>query len=122
MSRKPAEEAPSQTTVGPLTQLYSARAYLEESKIPDMFRSLLAGLMIQRPSEPYRYLDSKLEELKVRGMENVDWESFVYDLHPSRDPLHCKLVKDGKSTEKNSELPPFVDYEPKLFQLTEPTN
>lgn len=119
MSSKPAGE--SQTAIGPLTQLYSAKAYLEEAKIPDIFRSLMAGLMIQRPSEPYRYLDSKLEEIKMRGMENIDWESFVYDLHPSRDPLHCKLIQDGKSKE-DSGLPPYVGYEPKVFQLTEPTN
>ena len=108
--------------IGPLTQLKEAQDYMTEAKVPQLFRSLLAALMVERPTDPHKYLDNKLEEIKIRGMENIDWESFVYDLHPTREKSFLELVNDPKIPEVKKGFPEYADedYEPQVFQLTEP--
>jgi len=70
-------------------------------------------------------------QVKLIGAENVNWETFVYDLHPYRDPTRLELIKDDspfqtearrKAEDKNhpelaSSTPPA--YKPDVFRLTE---
>lgn len=66
-------------------------------------------------------------QVKLVGSENVNWETFVYQLHPYRDPTRLELIKDGsvyqKETKKESEpanRATSAPYKPDVFKLTEP--
>ena len=61
------------------------------------------------------------------GVENVNWETFVYELHPYRDPTRLDLIKDDsvfqqefqreEASKSRGETSP---YKPDVFKLTEP--
>lgn len=129
---------------GPITQQLNYRQYLADNKVPEMFQSLIASLMMERPTDMFSYLDTKLEAIKEVGLENIDWETFVYPLHPSRDPVRMQFVKE-KEEGKDNDLPfdsgyggakgcevaedsakgpesneASGSYKPDVFQLTEP--
>ena len=59
-----------------------------------MFESIVAGLMMERPEDPLKYMDKRLDQIKEKGVHFVNWETFVYHLHPRRDSIHLKLVHD----------------------------
>lgn len=78
---------------GPISEYEAKKAYIESNHIPEMFSSLLAALMIERPNNHFDYLNQKLEIIKQVGAYRVDWESFVYELHPHRQPHFLKTVQ-----------------------------
>lgn len=109
-----------------------AKQYLAVHQIPQMFESLLSCLMIERPEDPVLYVEKKMAEIKQIGLSNVNWESFVFHLHPYRDAVRRKHIHDGSkfdkereneeqaSTEKEPALSrEGTDYQPDVFQLTE---
>ena len=113
---------------GPITEYLLAKEYLNKHKIPQMFDSLMAALMLEKPEDHFQYLDSTLEKVKEIGAENINWETFVYDLHPLRDPnrldyVHDEFYEKYKSSLEPSSDPPTEEensYQPQVFQLTEP--
>ena len=116
---------------GPITEYLLAKDYLNKHKIPQMFDSLLAALMLEKPDDHFEFLDVTLEKVKAIGAENINWETFVYDLHPLRDPNRLEYIHDEvyenhkKSVQKFKELVGDEDedqYESKLFKLTETTD
>lgn len=119
---------------GPITKHELAASYLREHKIPQMFESIVAGLMIERPEDPFQYMDKRLDQIKEKGVHFVNWETFVHHLHPRRDPVHLKMVHDPKydKTVKSEEEETKMGvnkgvqrenafYKPDVFRLTEPT-
>ncbi|CAD5113374.1 DgyrCDS2546 [Dimorphilus gyrociliatus] len=106
---------------GPISERDAKRAYIESNHIPEMFSSLLAALMIERPKDHFDYLDQKLEIIKQVGAYRVDWESFVYELHPHRQQHYLKNIQN-EYTEKIKRLMEIWltqhDYM-KVFRLTE---
>lgn len=111
--------------IGPVSQWLDAQKYLQLNGVDKMFESLLAALMIERPEDHFQYLDNRLEEIKEKGLDKIDWTTFVYQLHPKRHPLHTALIKDQEAEEQEKGFEPFVDefeenYEPEVFKLTEP--
>ena len=120
------------TEVGPITRHELAASYLRQHKIPQMFESIVAGLMIERPEDPFQYMDKRLDQIKEKGVHFVNWETFVHHLHPRRDPAHLKLVHDPQydktvkpekedkmGTEQGLERENTF-YKPDVFRLTEP--
>ena len=120
--------------IGPISRHQAASAYLREHKIPQMFESIVAGLMMERPEDPLKYMDKRLDQIKEKGVHFVNWETFVYHLHPRRDSIHLKLVHDpvysktmqpekeetSKDMSKGLERE-NINYKPDVFRLTEPT-
>lgn len=115
-----------------------AKQYLASHRIPQMFESLLSCLMIERPEDPVSYVEAKMAEIKKLGVKNVNWETFIFQLHPLRDPVRRQLVRDGSKFDKEYEQEEkrkntlneskqsateqkydSADYEPDVFQLTE---
>ena len=72
-----------------------AKQYLATHKIPQMFESLLSCLMIERPDDPVNYIEKKMAEIKQIGLDKVNWETFVFHLHPYRHPIRLQHVHDG---------------------------
>ena len=119
--------------VGPITKYLQAKEYLESHNVQKMFESLISSLMLERPENHFKFLDDKLDAIKEIGIDNIDWESFIYQLHPSRDPVRNEYVKTEESEQqRKKDQPLFADeegasggpkdenYKPELFNLTEP--
>ena len=124
----------NEARVGPITRMQQAREYLDKHKVPAMFESLISSLMMEQPENQFRFLNAKLEAIKEIGLENIDWEAFIYHLHPLRDPIRMEYVHT-ETQRQNTDQPPYADlddvpindeldpidesYKPELF-LTEP--
>jgi hypothetical protein len=108
-----------------------AKQYLATHKIPQMFESLLSCLMIERPDDPVNYIEKKMAEIKQIGLDKVNWETFVFHLHPYRHPIRLQHVHDGSKydreredeeeakSEMKREKSMGDNYKPDVFQLTE---
>jgi hypothetical protein len=107
-----------------------ARSFLEGSLIPQVVRSIICGLMVERPDDHMGYIQDKLQVIKEKGRSAVDWESFVYNVHPYRDPQRLDLIHDfskyylehlekQKEREMLEERTKSSLYEPDVFKLTE---
>ncbi|XP_038601028.1 adenylate kinase isoenzyme 5 [Tachyglossus aculeatus] len=55
-----------------------AKEYLARREIPQLFESLLNGLMCYKPDDPIEYLEGCLQKVKeLGGSEKVKWDTFV---------------------------------------------
>ena len=118
--------------VSPVNSREAAKQYLATHRIPQMFESLLSCLMLERPEDPVEFIEKKMSEIKTIGLDNVNWETFVFHLHPYRDGLRRGLIHDGSKFDKEREDEEMVNldgdrgqtqsrasYKPDVFQLTE---
>ena len=118
---------------GPITEYLLAKDYLNTHKIPQMFDSLMAAIMIEKPDNHFEYLETTLDNIKEIGMENINWETFVHDLHPLRDQNRLKYIHDEFYEKHKSAIEQYKypssestscnndeSYQPQVFQLTEP--
>lgn len=66
-----------------------AKEYLARREIPQLFESLLTGLMFYRPDDPIEYLESCLKKVReLGGTEKVRWDTFVGQEKKSLPPLN----------------------------------
>ncbi|ELT95412.1 hypothetical protein CAPTEDRAFT_208689 [Capitella teleta] len=115
---------------GPISQYLSAKNYLESNKVPEMFRSLISCLMLERPDDCLNYLTAKLDEIKDKGLEQVDWETFIQHMHPEKYPVRVEMIGNPgdqhNRVQAKNEIQPFANlgprdqYKSQLFQLTQP--
>ncbi|KAH0513101.1 Adenylate kinase isoenzyme 5 [Microtus ochrogaster] len=66
-----------------------AKEYLARRDIPQLFESLLNGLMCSKPEDPIEYLESCLQKVKeLGGCEKVKWDTFVSQEKKTLPPLN----------------------------------
>uniref|UniRef100_A0A3B3S9R1 Adenylate kinase 5 n=1 Tax=Paramormyrops kingsleyae TaxID=1676925 RepID=A0A3B3S9R1_9TELE len=66
-----------------------AKEYLARREIPQLFESLLTGLMYYRPDDPVEYLENCLKKVReLGGTEKVRWDTFVGQEKKSLPPLN----------------------------------
>ncbi|XP_068427769.1 adenylate kinase isoenzyme 5 [Clinocottus analis] len=66
-----------------------AKEYLARREIPQLFESLLTGLMYYRPDDPIDYLESCLNKAReLGGADKVRWDTFVGQEKKSLPPLN----------------------------------
>ncbi|NXX92179.1 KAD5 kinase, partial [Centropus bengalensis] len=66
-----------------------AKEYLTRKDIPQLFESLLNGLMCYKPDDPIEYLESCLQKVKeLGGLEKVKWDTFVSPEKKTLPPLN----------------------------------
>uniref|UniRef100_A0A8C3B429 Adenylate kinase 5 n=1 Tax=Cyclopterus lumpus TaxID=8103 RepID=A0A8C3B429_CYCLU len=66
-----------------------AKEYLARREIPQLFESLLTGLMYYRPDDPIDYLEVCLNKAReLGGPEKVRWDTFVGQEKKSLPPLN----------------------------------
>ncbi|XP_030015685.1 adenylate kinase isoenzyme 5 [Sphaeramia orbicularis] len=66
-----------------------AKEYLARREIPQLFESLLTGLMYYRPDDPIDYLESCLKKVReLGGTDKVRWDTFVGQEKKSLPPLN----------------------------------
>uniref|UniRef100_A0A8C2QEF0 Adenylate kinase isoenzyme 5 n=2 Tax=Cricetulus griseus TaxID=10029 RepID=A0A8C2QEF0_CRIGR len=66
-----------------------AKEYLARRDIPQLFESLLNGLMCSKPEDPIEYLETCLQKVKdLGGCEKVKWDTFVGQEKKTLPPLN----------------------------------
>ncbi|XP_016368538.1 adenylate kinase isoenzyme 5 isoform X1 [Sinocyclocheilus rhinocerous] len=66
-----------------------AKEYLSRREIPQLFESLLTGLMYYRPDDPIDYLETCLKKVReLGGTDTVRWDTFVGQEKKSLPPLN----------------------------------
>ncbi|KAL2772335.1 adenylate kinase isoenzyme 5 isoform 1 [Daubentonia madagascariensis] len=66
-----------------------AKEYLARREIPQLFESLLNGLMCFKPEDPVEYLESCLQKVKeLGGCDKVKWDTFVSQEKKTLPPLN----------------------------------
>ncbi|KAM4551631.1 adenylate kinase isoenzyme 5 isoform 2-T2 [Odontesthes bonariensis] len=66
-----------------------AKEYLARREIPQLFESLLTGLMYYRPDDPIEYLEGCLKKVReLGGLDKVRWDTFVGQEKKSLPPLN----------------------------------
>lgn len=54
-----------------------AKAYLAKREIPQLFESLMTGLMYYRPDDHIDYLQDCLKKIRENGVDHVKWNLFI---------------------------------------------
>jgi len=54
-----------------------AKAYLADREIPQLFESLMTGLMFYRPEDHIAYLQECLKKIRADGVDKVRWNLFI---------------------------------------------
>ncbi|XP_018614937.1 adenylate kinase isoenzyme 5-like isoform X1 [Scleropages formosus] len=81
-----------------------AREYLSKRRVPQLFESMLTGLMYHRPDDPMTFLESCLQKVReLGGPEHVSWDTFIA---PDRRPLPPLSVGQGKKAALRPESGP----------------
>ncbi|KAL1771973.1 adenylate kinase isoenzyme 5 isoform X1 [Sigmodon hispidus] len=66
-----------------------AKEYLARRDIPQLFESLLNGLMCSKPEDPIEYLEGCLQKVKeLGGCDKVKWDTFVSQEKKTLPPLN----------------------------------
>ncbi|XP_005385276.1 PREDICTED: adenylate kinase isoenzyme 5 [Chinchilla lanigera] len=66
-----------------------AKEYLARREIPQLFESLLNGLMCSKPEDPVEYLETCLQKVKeLGGCDKVKWDTFVSQEKKTLPPLN----------------------------------
>ncbi|XP_013868468.1 adenylate kinase isoenzyme 5 [Austrofundulus limnaeus] len=66
-----------------------AKEYLSRREIPQLFESLLTGLMYYRPDDPIEYLEGCLKKVReLGGTDKVRWDTFVGQEKKTLPPLN----------------------------------
>uniref|UniRef100_A0A2I3HEI5 Adenylate kinase isoenzyme 5 n=1 Tax=Nomascus leucogenys TaxID=61853 RepID=A0A2I3HEI5_NOMLE len=66
-----------------------AKEYLARREIPQLFESLLNGLMCSKPEDPVEYLEGCLQKVKeLGGCDKVKWDTFVSQEKKTLPPLN----------------------------------
>uniref|UniRef100_A0A3B1JHD2 Adenylate kinase 5 n=1 Tax=Astyanax mexicanus TaxID=7994 RepID=A0A3B1JHD2_ASTMX len=99
-----------------------AKEYLSRREIPQLFESLLTGLMYYRPDDPIDYLECCLKKVReLGGTEKVRWDTFVGQEKKSLPPLNGgqsrrSFFRNGMSNSPNfpyrryDRLPPIHQF------------
>ena len=88
--------------VGPITKHLNTKAFLEKMHVPEIFESLLGGLMLECPEDHVNYIDHKLTLMSDIGWDKLNWETFIEPLHRKNDPIKkmiytdCGMIPDKK--------------------------
>jgi len=79
-------------TEGPITQARDAAEYLERHNIAGLLNGMMSALMMSLPEDPVDCMRRAVNSAREMGLDNVDWHTFVWPLHPHNDPLRRKLL------------------------------
>ncbi|XP_043860356.1 adenylate kinase isoenzyme 5 isoform X2 [Dromiciops gliroides] len=101
-----------------------AKDYLARREIPQLFESLLNGLMCYKPDDPVEYLESCLQKVKeLGGPEKVKWDTFVGQEKRTLPPLNGgqsrrSFLRNESDTDLSETAELIEEYE--VFDPTRP--
>lgn len=101
-----------------------AKVYLAEHGIPQLFECLLSSLMMERPKNPVEFIERKIAEVKCAGINNINWETFIYHLHPYRDDVRRQYIREDSmfAQDTQTESASSTCYRPEVFEMTDANN
>ncbi|XP_043942780.1 adenylate kinase isoenzyme 5 [Protopterus annectens] len=69
-----------------------AKEYLARKEVPQLFESLLTGLMYYRPEDPVEYLETCLKKVKeLGGSDKIRWDTFLGQEKRTLPPLNGQV-------------------------------
>ncbi|XP_060977579.1 adenylate kinase isoenzyme 5 isoform X2 [Dama dama] len=101
-----------------------AKEYLARREIPQLFESLLNGLMCSKPEDPIEYLESCLQKVKeLGGCDKVKWDTFVSQEKKTLPPLNGgqsrrSFLRNESDTDLSETAELIEEYE--VFDPTRP--
>ncbi|XP_037682811.1 adenylate kinase isoenzyme 5 isoform X2 [Choloepus didactylus] len=101
-----------------------AKEYLARREIPQLFESLLNGLMCSKPEDPVEYLESCLQKVKeLGGCDKVKWDTFVSQEKKNLPPLNGgqsrrSFLRNESDTDLSETAELIEEYE--VFDPTRP--
>ncbi|KAG3283404.1 adenylate kinase isoenzyme 5 isoform X3 [Ictidomys tridecemlineatus] len=101
-----------------------AKEYLARREIPQLFESLLNGLMCSKPEDPVEYLESCLQKVKeLGGCDKVKWDTFVSQEKKILPPLNGgqsrrSFLRNESDTDLSETAELIEEYE--VFDPTRP--
>ncbi|XP_078686294.1 uncharacterized protein LOC144918994 isoform X2 [Branchiostoma floridae x Branchiostoma belcheri] len=115
--RAPVGTTPRNTNME--TTSTDAKQYLSKKEIPQLFESILTGLMYNRPEDHISYIEDCLQQAKQSDIQNLRWDSFVRDKAlppiPSFDGTRSTTFPTEPNMQemhKNQVLPPIPTAPP----------
>lgn len=89
-----------------------AKEYLSKREIPQLFESMLTGLMYHRPEDPLGYLESCLQKAReLGGPERVRWDTFITQDRRPLPPINGGQSKKTVFRAEPAPLSPYRRYE-----------
>jgi len=116
--------ARAQGTRGTAMNTNDAKEYLARREIPQLFESLLNGLMCSKPEDPVEYLESCLQKVKeLGGCDKVKWDTFVSQEKKTLPPLNGgqsrrSFLRNESDTDLSETAELIEEYE--VFDPTRP--
>ncbi|XP_053446934.1 adenylate kinase isoenzyme 5 isoform X2 [Nycticebus coucang] len=101
-----------------------AKEYLARREIPQLFESLLNGLMCSKPEDPVEYLEGCLQKVKeLGGCDKVKWDTFVSQEKKTLPPLNGgqprrSFLRNESDTDLSETAELIEEYE--VFDPTRP--
>ncbi|XP_008846874.1 adenylate kinase isoenzyme 5 isoform X2 [Nannospalax galili] len=101
-----------------------AKEYLARRDIPQLFESLLNGLMCSKPEDPIEFLESCLQKVKeLGGCDKVKWDTFVSQEKKTLPPLNGgqsrrSFLRNESDTDLSETAELIEEYE--VFDPTRP--
>ncbi|XP_078416849.1 adenylate kinase isoenzyme 5 [Cetorhinus maximus] len=97
--------------------------YLSKRQIPQLFESMLTGLMYYRPDNPVDYLESCLKKVKeLGGPDRVRWDTFVAQEKRTLPPLNSCQARRSLFRNVLPDSPSFLyrryDRLPPIHQIS----
>ncbi|KAK2151184.1 hypothetical protein LSH36_373g02088 [Paralvinella palmiformis] len=92
-----------------------AKAYLAKREIPQLFESLMTGLMYYRPDDHITYLQDCLRKVKEQGVESVRWNLFIEQRRKTPLPPISSDGRLSRLNRENSFITESKSEEPRSF-------
>ncbi|CAM1292267.1 Uncharacterised protein g383 [Pycnogonum litorale] len=74
-------------TAGKMVSYEEVRSYLTERQVPQIFESIMTGLMYHRPDDHLTYMEQCLLMMRQKGMKDLSWNTFIECNLPKMKPL-----------------------------------
>ncbi|XP_023930387.1 adenylate kinase isoenzyme 5 isoform X1 [Lingula anatina] len=82
-----------------------AKKYLTNKEIPQLFESLMTGLLFNRPEDHIAFLQACLEKVKHEGLHNIKWNVFIEHANGKKPLPPIAPGTNGKIEKKEPETP-----------------
>ncbi|CAI9716934.1 Hypothetical predicted protein [Octopus vulgaris] len=78
--------------------------YLSKYNIHELFKGLMFGLILSKPSSPVTYLIESLQNIRNQDIQSITWKDF-FDGKPRVSPIPEELPREIKSNMTFMEIP-----------------
>ncbi|XP_076337828.1 adenylate kinase isoenzyme 5-like [Tachypleus tridentatus] len=92
-----------------MTSCEEVKSYLSKREIPQLFESMMVGLMFHRPDDHVQFLQQCLSKVRTGEVKRCYWNSFISSLHPQLRTLlplsSCSQINSYEVSEQGISVP-----------------